>query len=127
MQQRKRGIQFVEVDFEFFGQIGQHFFECGGKVAVVVERFDQEGDQRAVARTRLGDAQLRHQVIAQRGARFVDLQRRQVVVVRGVARAAVVVEIPLRRVAVTVAREAVVFVHALRLAVLGALAAAGGR
>ncbi|MGF6957107.1 hypothetical protein QFZ97_002972 [Paraburkholderia youngii] len=55
MQQRKRGVQFVDIDFEFFGQVGQHFFERGGEIAVVVERFDQERDERAVALARLGD------------------------------------------------------------------------
>ena len=90
MQQRERGAQFVEIDFEFLGQVGLHFLERGREIAVFVERFDQEGDQRAVALIRLGHAQLRGQVIAQRGGRFVDLQRRQIVVVGTGIRAAVV-------------------------------------
>src|SRR6202012_5983933 len=105
---RECGVQFVQVDFQFFRQISLHFLQRRGQVAVVVQRLDQKRDQRPVTLAFLGDAQLRHQVIAPRGARFVNLQRRQVVVVGGGTGTAVVLQIPLGRIAVAVGRETVV-------------------
>lgn len=120
VHERERRVQFVDVDFELRRQIGEHFVERRAQVAVVVERFDQERDERAIARARLRDAQLRHQMIAQRRRGFVDLHRRQIVVVGCGGGAAEVVEIPLARVA-AVGRIAVVFVDAGGFVALGAL------
>ena len=81
VQQRERRVQLVGIDFQFGGQVGEDLVECRTQIAVLVERFDQERDERTIARARLGDAQLGHQMVAQRRRRFVDLQRRHVVVV----------------------------------------------
>ncbi|MCY1229462.1 hypothetical protein D9M72_418260 [compost metagenome] len=118
LQQREDGVDFVDLEFEFFRQLRADLFKRRAQVAIVVERFDQEDGQALVARRDLQRRELFHQVLAQRGLGFAQLHRRFFVLV-ALRAAGKVVQAP-------VAAAIVVAVAAVAIAVIVTRAVGAG-
>ena len=67
LQVLQRNAQFFRLDVEFRRQQFGQFFQRLGEIAVLIERFDEQGHQVAVTVGEVEQAQLRQQVLAQRG------------------------------------------------------------
>jgi hypothetical protein len=79
LQMLQRDLQILELDAELFGQHGLELRELLREIAVLVQRLDQQCDERAVALRKIGERKLRNQVVPQR--RLLRCELRIIVVV----------------------------------------------
>ena len=118
LQHAQRGLQLIDFDFEFGGQVEQDLVKRGREVALIVERFDQEDDEALVAHRQLERRELFHEEFAQALFGFAQLQWGAVVFV-GLRLAGEVVEAPVRAVGAVIAVE-------IGAAVVAVVAVVGG-